>query len=101
MIVRMSYWKCKKKYWSEDKDLFEKGAVPIMENHEGFIRAMLLAEQNSVNRIAFTVWKDDSSYCAFAEHSDLKRITKMFAHMYAESGEPKPYEYVVRAHSSK
>ena len=42
MFVRMSHWKCKKEFWTEDFKLFNKGAVSIMENHSGFIKAMLL-----------------------------------------------------------
>ena len=52
MFVRMSHWKCKKEFWTEDFKLFNKGAVSIMENHSGFIKAMLLGGKNTSERIA-------------------------------------------------
>ena len=55
MFVRMSHWKCKKEFWTEDFKLFNNGAVPIMKNHNGFIKAMLLGGKDSSERIAF-IW---------------------------------------------
>ena len=58
MFVRMSYWKCLPSYWGEDIKLFETGAVKIMQRHDGFVRAMLLAIPGQTQRIAFTTQID-------------------------------------------
>ena len=101
MFVRMSYWSCKPENWGEDRELFAKGAVPIMQGHEGFVQAMLLAEMGNEQRIAFTVWDSPAAYQKFVESPDLERITKMFAHMYVGGQRPGPVkEYDVRAHGA-
>lgn len=97
MFVRMSYWNCRKESWGEDSKLFESGAVPIMRNHDGFVRAMLLATPGQSQRIAFTVWTDRAAYQNFVESPDLDEITRMFAHMYVEGALPESVEYEVRA----
>ena len=99
MFVRMSHWKCKKEFWTEDFKLFNISAVPIMKNHNGFIKAMLLGGKDSSERIAFTQWDNEQSYNSFSNHKDLKKIIKMFDHMYEKNGSPKPFEYEVRAQS--
>ncbi|WP_282604348.1 hypothetical protein [Pelagibius sp. Alg239-R121] len=99
MFVRMAYWNCKKDSWGEDSELFESDAVPIMQGHSGFVRAMLLATPGEVQRIAFTVWRDKAAYLTFVASPDLERITQMFAHMYVEGDRPEPVEYEVRAQS--
>lgn len=99
MFVRMSHWKCKKEFWTEDFKLFNKGAVSIMENHSGFIKAMLLGGKNTSERIAFTMWENEEAYSNFSRHKDLEKIIKMFEHMYEKNGSPKPFEYEVRAES--
>ena len=100
MFVRMSYWNCKKECWGEDSGLFASGAVPIMQGHGGFVRAMLLATSDSIQRIAFTVWTDPQSYQDFVLSPDLEKITQMFAHMYVVGDLPAPVEYEVRAHGA-
>lgn len=97
MFVRMAHWKCKPDCWGEDQALFESGAVPIMQGHAGFVRAMLLGRPDGVERIAFTVWQDRAAYDRFCASPDLARITEMFAHMYVEGEHPKPDEFTVRA----
>jgi hypothetical protein len=97
MFVRMAYWNCKQDCWGADAALFETGAVPVMQGHAGFVRAMLLAVPGSEQRIAFTVWQNKEAYRTFVEGPDLDRITRMFAHMYAEGNLPEPMEYEVRA----
>ncbi|MFL2801719.1 MAG: hypothetical protein ACJ0DD_03030 [Paracoccaceae bacterium] len=89
MFVRMSYWKCKKEFWTEDFKLFNNGAVPIMKNHNGFIKAMLLGGKDSSERIAFTQWDNEQSYNSFSNHEDLKKIIKMFDHMYEKKRKSK------------
>ena len=74
MFVRMSHWKCKKEFWTEDFKLFNNGAVPIMKNHNGFIKAMLLGGKDSSERIAFTQWDNEQSYNSFSNHKDLKKL---------------------------
>ena len=99
MYARVSHWSCDPEHWGADVDLFENGAVPIMRGHRGFVRAMLLGEENAEGRIAFTVWEDPRAYREFVESPDLERITAMFAHMYVDGKRPGPVcEYVVRAH---
>lgn len=97
MYVRMSYWNCAPAFWGEDKTLFETGAVPIMQKHPGFVRAMLLATVGETQRIAFTMWENPEDYGRFVESPDLEKITQMFAHMYVEGARPEPVEYEVRA----
>lgn len=98
MYVRMAYWNCDADHWGADTQLFEGRAVPIMRNHQGFVRAMLLGEENEPGRIALTVWSDRESYRGFAASPDLEDITAMFAHMYVDGRTPDPIlEYVVRA----
>lgn len=97
MLVRMAHWKCRPDCWGEDHALFEGGAVPIMQGHAGFVRAMLLGRPDAVERIAFTVWQDRAAYERFCASPDLARITEMFAHMYVEGEHPKPDEFIVRA----
>lgn len=97
MYVRMAYWNCRKECWGEDIKLFETGAVPIMQGHDGFVRAMLLATPDATQRIAFTVWRDPAAYEAFVASPDLEKITVMFEHMYVEGDRPEPVEYNVRA----
>ena len=70
-----------------------------MKNHNGFIKAMLLGGKDSSERIAFTQWDNEQSYNSFSNHEDLKKIIKMFDHMYEKNGSPKPFEYEVRAQS--
>ena len=101
MIVRLAHWKCRPSCWGEDQTLFREGAVPIMERHEGFLEAMLLAKEGSTARIALTVWSGEEAYRKFAEGPDLKRITAMFAHMYCDGALPEPAEYEVRAHGKR
>ena len=98
MYVRMAYWSCKPECWGEDAELFHDGAVPIMQAHQGFVRAMLLGEQKAEQRIAFTVWESPQAYEAFVASPDLEKITVMFSHMYVEGKRPGPIrEYEVRA----
>ncbi len=97
MYVRMAHWKCKAEYWGEDSKLFEAGAVPMMREHAGFVRAMLLGAPSGPQRIAFTVWADRASYDDFVASPDLGRIIDMFSHMYLSDGSPDPVEYEVRA----
>ncbi len=97
MYVRMSYWKCKEECRGEDSELFESGAVPIMQGHDGFVRAMLLATPGEAQRIAFTQWRDQDAYDAFVASPDLNKIIDMFEHMYLPGGNPDPVEYEVRA----
>ena len=97
MYVRMSYWKCRPECWGEDAELFESGAVPIMQTHAGFVRAMLLGTPRDPQRIAFTVWADREGYDAFVGSPDLQHIIEMFEHMYLPGGNPDPVEYDVRA----
>lgn len=97
MLVRMAHWKCRPECWGEDQALFASGAVPIMQGHEGFVRAMLLGRPDGVERIAFTVWQDGAAYERFCKSPDLARITAMFAHMYVAGEPPQPDEFVVRA----
>lgn len=100
MYVRMSYWNCAPEFWGTDKELFESGAVPIMQKHAGFVRAMLLATVGESLRIAFTVWESREDYARFVESPDLPTITEMFAHMYVDGTLPEPVEYEVRAQGS-
>lgn len=101
MFVRMSYWSCKPENWGEDAVLFETGAVPIMQDHPGFVRAMLLGDAGAEQRIAFTVWQNPEAYAAFVDSPDLEKITSMFAHMYVDGKRPGPVkEYEVRAEGS-
>ena len=100
MLVRMAYWNCRQECWGEDSSLFRSGAVPIMQGHEGFIQAMLLATPDAEQRIAFTVWNSPESYQNFVQSPDLEKITKMFAHMYIEGNLPDPVEYNIRAHGA-
>ena len=97
MYVRMAYWNCREEFWGEDSELFESGAVPIMQAHAGFVRAMLLATPNETQRIAFTVWQNPEAYQKFVASPDLDKITEMFAHMYVKGTLPDPVEYNVRA----
>lgn len=97
MYVRMAHWNCRKECWGEDAALFESGAVPIMQGHAGFVRAMLLATPDDVQRIAFTVWQSKDAYQAFISSPDLEKITAMFAHMYVDGDRPQPEEFTVRA----
>ena len=99
MHVRMAHWNCRPEFWGEDRKLFSEGAVPIMQRHEGFRQAMLLAPEGSDQRIAFTVWSDKQAYLQFADSQDLQRITAMFAHMYCDGKRPSPMDFDVRAHS--
>ena len=91
MFVRMSHWKCKKEFWTED--------FKLLKNHNGFIKAMLLGIKNTSERIAFTMWDNEEAYSNFSSHKDLEKIIKMFEHMYEKNGSPKPFEYEVRAES--
>ncbi len=98
MFVRMSYWSCKPEKWGQDAILFETGAVPIMQAHRGFVRAMLLGEAGAEQRIAFTVWESPQAYAEFVDSPDLETITTMFADMYVDGKRPGPVrEYEVRA----
>ena len=97
MFVRMAYWNCRQECWGEDIELFESGAVPIMQGHDGFVRAMLLATPDADQRIAFTVWRDRAAYEAFVASPDLEKITQMFEHMYVDDDRPEPVEYAIRA----
>lgn len=97
MIVRMAHWNCRQDCWGEDCELFDVGAVPIMQRHDGFIRAMLLGPPGETARIAFTVWSDPAAYRQFTESPDLAKITGMFAHMYVDGAPPRAQEFVVRA----
>lgn len=97
MYVRMSYWDCAPEFWGEDRKLFETGAVPIMQGHRGFVRAMLLATVGETRRIAFTMWENPEDYARFVASPDLEKITQMFAHMYVDGARPEPVEYEVRA----
>ena len=97
MFVRMSYWKCLQSCWGEDIKLFESGAVKIMQQHDGFVRAMLLAISGESQRIAFTTWDTPEDYAKFVKSPDLQKIIEMFEHMYEEGGAPSPIEYEVRA----
>ncbi len=97
MIDRMSSWNCRSECWGEDRETFHAMAVPIMQAHDGFVEAMLLAEPEKDQRIAFTVWRDQTAYDAFCAHPDLEKITRIFAHMYVEGIRPRPMDYEVRA----
>ena len=98
MYARLAYWSCDPDYRNADAELFENSAVPIMRGHRGFVRAMLLSEEEGAGRIAFTLWEDRSSYREFVESPDLETITAMFAHMYVDGKRPGPIrEYEVRA----
>ena len=97
MFVRMSYWKCLPEFWGADRELFESGAVKIMQSHKGFVRAQLLGTPEEAQRIAFTTWDSKEDYDRFVKSSDLQEIIVMFEHMYEEGGSPSPVEYEVRA----
>ena len=97
MLVRMSHWNCKPEFWGRDQALFEGQAVPIMQGHEGFVRAMLLGVPEKTDRIAFTVWTDQDAYAGFRASPDLARITDMFAPMYVDGALPRPSDFEVRA----
>lgn len=97
MLVRMAQWKCSPDYWGADRELFEGAAVPIMQGHDGFVQAMLLAVPETPERIAFTVWRDAEAYERFCQSPDLARITGLFAHMYVDGAPPVPADYEVRA----
>ena len=97
MFGRMSYWKCLPEFWGADKELFESGAVRIMQTHKGFVRAQLLGTVGDAQRIAFTTWDTKRDYEEFVRSPDLQKIIIMFQHMYEEGGSPSPLEYEVRA----
>ena len=97
MFARMSHWNCRPECWGEDQELFVAGAVPIMQAHAGFVRAMLLGVPGESSRIAFTVWADEAAYQRFTQSPDLPKITEMFKHMYVEGALPSPQEFEVRA----
>lgn len=99
MIVRLALWKCKQAQWGNDKKLFESSAVPLMQLHPGFIQAKLLGKKNDIERIAFTVWEDESSYEAFLASDAFRDITEMFAPMYVDGSLPQGQTYEVRASS--
>ena len=93
----MSYWKCLPEFWGPDRELFESGAVRIMQAHKGFVRAQLLGTPEQSQRIAFTTWDSREDYEEFVKSPDLQEIIVMFEHMYEEGGSPSPVEYEVRA----
>ena len=98
MYVRMAYWFCSPENWGQDADLFENGAVPIMQAHRGFVQAMLLGEADAEQRIAVTIWQSPQAYQSFVDSPDLEKITEMFSHMYVDGKRPGPIrEYEVRA----
>ena len=48
MFVRMSHWKCKKEFWTEDFKLFNKGAVPGVFGLHNMRRGGLRFRKNSL-----------------------------------------------------
>lgn len=99
MIVRLAFWACNRAQWGNDKKLFESSAVPLMQAHPGFIQAKLLGKKNDTDRIAFTVWENETAYEAFLASDAFRDITEMFASMYVDDSLPQGQTYEVRASS--
>ena len=99
MIVRLAFWACKQAQWGNDKKLFESSAVPLMQAHAGSIPAKLRGERNDTDRIAFTVWENETAYEAFLASDAFRDITEMFASMYVDDSLPQGQTYEVRSSS--
>ena len=97
MLVRLAYWNCAEAHWGKDRDLFVSMAVPIMQQHDGFVEARLLAIPNSPRRIAFTAWRDRAAHEEFAASLDLERITAAFEPMYVHGERPNAETFEVIA----
>ena len=95
MLVRMARWECRPEAAEQAADLFENGALPILERQPGARGAMLLAEPGTTRRIAFTVWADEESYRRFVESDAMRAITEMFAPMYVDGALPAGMEFDV------
>ena len=101
MIIRMARWYCRAELAAEAETLFSEGAIPILSQQVGFIRAQLLGAENETLRIALTAWENEICYEKFVSSEDMQTITEMFQPMYVDGALPVGSQFHVLKDSQK
>lgn len=95
MIVRMTHWTAKPGTDAESKRLWDDSVGAVWRSQPGLVRAHLLAQPDSQDRMTFSVWQSEDHYRKFVESDDLQQVAAAYAHVYEIDGGPAAAEWTV------
>lgn len=93
MIIRMTKWKSKPGLDEESKQIWKDAVRPVWYRQPGLVRAHLLYDANTLERMTFSVWETEEDYEAFKKSADLQYVIDAYAHIYAPNTSTEPRDW--------